>query len=104
MTEETAKLIDMNAVKEEALARASHSGIIFIDEIDKIAHTGQGNGPGVSREGVQRDLLPIVEGSTVQTKHGPIQTDHILLLEQVLFIWPNHLTSFQSYKVAFRFV
>ncbi|MGI2299921.1 ATP-dependent protease ATPase subunit HslU [Candidatus Cardinium hertigii] len=80
LTEETAKLIDMNAVKEEALARASHSGIIFIDEIDKIAQAGQGNGPGVSREGVQRDLLPIVEGSTVQTKHGPIQTDHILFI------------------------
>ena len=80
LTEESAKLIDMNGLKEEALARASHSGIIFIDEIDKIAHTGQGNGPGVSREGVQRDLLPIVEGSTVQTKHGPIQTDHILFI------------------------
>ncbi|MGI2256995.1 ATP-dependent protease ATPase subunit HslU [Candidatus Cardinium hertigii] len=80
LTEETGKLIDMNAVKEEALARSSHSGIIFIDEIDKIAQAGQGNGPGVSREGVQRDLLPIVEGSTVQTKHGPIQTDHILFI------------------------
>lgn len=80
LTEETTKLIDMNAIKEEALARASNSGIIFIDEIDKIAHTHPGNSPGVSREGVQRDLLPIVEGSTVQTKHGPIQTDHILFI------------------------
>ena len=80
LTEELNKLIDMNAVKEEALARASNTGIIFIDEIDKIAHTSQGNSPGVSREGVQRDLLPIVEGSTVQTKHGPIDTDHILFI------------------------
>nr|WP_320411051.1 AAA family ATPase [Cardinium endosymbiont of Dermatophagoides farinae] len=80
LTEELTKLIDMSAVKEEALARASNTGIIFIDEIDKIAHTSQGNSPGVSREGVQRDLLPIVEGSTVQTKHGPIDTDHILFI------------------------
>ena len=80
LTEELTKLIDMSAVKEEALARASNTGIIFIDEIDKIAHTNPGNSPGVSREGVQRDLLPIVEGSTVQTKHGPIDTDHILFI------------------------
>ncbi len=80
LADEITKLIDINAVKEEALARASNSGIIFIDEIDKIAHTHSGNSPGVSREGVQRDLLPIVEGSTVQTKHGPIQTDHILFI------------------------
>lgn len=80
LTEETNKLIDMNAVKEEALVRASNTGIIFIDEIDKIAHTNPSNGAGVSREGVQRDLLPIVEGSAVQTKHGPINTDHILFI------------------------
>lgn len=80
LTEEITKLIDMSSVKEEALARASNTGIIFIDEIDKIAHTSSGNSPGVSREGVQRDLLPIVEGSTVQTKHGPIDTDHILFI------------------------
>ncbi|WP_419241921.1 ATP-dependent protease ATPase subunit HslU [Cardinium endosymbiont of Nabis limbatus] len=80
LTEELTKLVDMGAVKEEALARASNTGIIFIDEIDKIAHTSQTNSPGVSREGVQRDLLPIVEGSTVQTKHGPIDTDHILFI------------------------
>ncbi|CAH2559977.1 ATP-dependent protease ATPase subunit HslU [Cardinium endosymbiont of Oedothorax gibbosus] len=80
LTEELTKLIDMSAVREEALARASNTGIIFIDEIDKIADTSSSNSPGVSREGVQRDLLPIVEGSTVQTKHGPIDTDHILFI------------------------
>ncbi len=79
--EEAAKLIDMDAVTREALDRASNSGMIFIDEIDKIAAgSGKGSGPDVSREGVQRDLLPIVEGSTVNTKHGVIKTDHILFI------------------------
>jgi ATP-dependent HslUV protease ATP-binding subunit HslU len=79
--EEAAKLIDMDAVTREALERASNSGMIFIDEIDKIAAgAGKGSGPDVSREGVQRDLLPIVEGSTVNTKHGAIKTDHILFI------------------------
>ena len=80
LTEEMHKLIDMNLVKEEALTRASDTGIIFIDEIDKIATTTSNNSPGVSREGVQRDLLPIVEGSTVTTKYGIINTDHILFI------------------------
>ncbi|ROT47124.1 ATP-dependent protease ATPase subunit HslU [Candidatus Cardinium hertigii] len=80
LAEEITKLIDMSAVKEEALARASSSGIIFIDEIDKIANTTQGQGPGVSREGVQRDLLPIIEGSSINTKYGVINTDHILFI------------------------
>ena len=79
--EETSKLIDMDEVKEEAIERAENSGIIFIDEIDKIAGTSRkGSGPDVSREGVQRDLLPIVEGSTVNTKYGIIKTDHILFI------------------------
>jgi ATP-dependent HslUV protease ATP-binding subunit HslU len=79
--EEAAKLIDMDAVKREALRRAGEDGIIFIDEIDKVAGSHQrGGGPDVSREGVQRDILPIVEGSTVNTKHGPIKTDHILFI------------------------
>jgi ATP-dependent HslUV protease ATP-binding subunit HslU len=80
--EEVAKLIDMDEVKEEALRRAEDSGIIFIDEIDKIASGGKkgGSGPDVSREGVQRDLLPIVEGSTVNTKYGAITTDHVLFI------------------------
>ncbi|TDG95662.1 ATP-dependent protease ATPase subunit HslU [Cardinium endosymbiont of Culicoides punctatus] len=80
LTDEITKLIDMQAVKEEALIRASNSGIIFIDEIDKIASTTPGNHPGVSREGVQRDLLPIVEGSSINTKYGVIHTDHILFI------------------------
>lgn len=80
LDEESAKLIDMDEVKEEALWKAENLGIIFIDEIDKVASSGGKSGPDVSREGVQRDLLPIVEGSTVTTKHGPIKTDHILFI------------------------
>jgi ATP-dependent HslUV protease ATP-binding subunit HslU len=82
LEEEAAKLIDMDEVKEEAIRRAEDAGIIFIDEIDKIASGSKkgGGGPDVSREGVQRDLLPIVEGSTVNTKHGVIKTDHILFV------------------------
>ncbi|MGC1380978.1 MAG: ATP-dependent protease ATPase subunit HslU [Candidatus Baltobacteraceae bacterium] len=78
--EEAAKLIDMDAVKREALRRAGEDGIIFIDEIDKVAGSNQRGGPDVSREGVQRDILPIVEGSTVNTKHGTIKTDHVLFI------------------------
>jgi ATP-dependent HslUV protease ATP-binding subunit HslU len=77
--EEEQKLIDMDAVKREALRRAGERGIIFIDEIDKIA-TREGRGVDVSREGVQRDILPIVEGSTVNTKYGPLSTDHVLFI------------------------
>jgi ATP-dependent HslUV protease ATP-binding subunit HslU len=81
MEEESARLIDMDEVKEEALAKAENSGIIFIDEIDKIAGgSKKGGGPDVSREGVQRDLLPIVEGSAVNTKFGMVQTDHVLFI------------------------
>jgi ATP-dependent HslUV protease ATP-binding subunit HslU len=82
LEEEAAKLIDMDEVKEEAIRRAEYAGIIFIDEIDKIASGSKkgGGGPDVSREGVQRDLLPIVEGSTVNTKYGVIKTDHVLFV------------------------
>lgn len=81
MDEETSKLIDMDEVKEEAIRKAANSGIVFIDEIDKVASGRAGkNGPDVSREGVQRDLLPIVEGSAVNTKYGTINTDHILFI------------------------
>jgi len=78
--EEAQKLIDMDAVSAEAVRRAEQTGIIFIDEMDKIAGREGGHGPDVSREGVQRDLLPIVEGSTVMTKYGPVKTDHVLFI------------------------
>jgi len=78
--EEAQKLIDMEKVTKEALFWAEHMGIIFIDEIDKIAGRESGHGPDVSREGVQRDLLPIVEGSNVLTKYGTVKTDHILFI------------------------
>ncbi len=77
--EEAAKLIDMDKVVKEAVQRVEQSGIVFLDEIDKIAGR-ESHGPDVSREGVQRDLLPIVEGSTVTTKYGPVKTDHILFI------------------------
>jgi len=78
--EEAEKLIDQEEVAREAIYRAENFGIIFIDEIDKIAVKTPGAGPGVSREGVQRDLLPIVEGTVVKTKYGPVKTDHILFI------------------------
>ncbi|MBV8118245.1 MAG: ATP-dependent protease ATPase subunit HslU, partial [Candidatus Eremiobacteraeota bacterium] len=78
--EEAQKLIDPDAVKREALRRAGENGIIFIDEIDKVAGGDGTRGPDVSREGVQRDILPIVEGSTVNTKHGAVNTDHVLFI------------------------
>ncbi len=83
--EEAAKLVDMEAVALEAIHRAEQSGIVFIDEIDKIAGREAFHGPDVSREGVQRDLLPIVEGSTVNTKYGAIKTDHILFVASGAF-------------------
>lgn len=78
--EECDKLIDMDNVHEEAIQRAEQHGIVFIDEIDKIAGHRAGSGPDVSREGVQRDILPIVEGSTVNTKYGPVKTDYMLFI------------------------
>ncbi len=78
--EEAEKLIDMDEVAREAIYRAENFGIIFIDEIDKIAVKTHGSSPGVSREGVQRDLLPILEGTTVNTKYGALKTDHVLFI------------------------
>jgi len=81
--EEAGRLVDQDRVNREALVRAESAGIIFIDEIDKIASregAARGGGPDVSREGVQRDILPIVEGSTVTTKYGPVKTDHVLFI------------------------
>ncbi len=81
LEDESAKLIDMDEVKEEAIQKAENTGIIFIDEVDKIAGgKGSGSGPDVSREGVQRDMLPIVEGSAVNTKYGIVNTDHVLFI------------------------
>jgi len=81
LQEESDKLIDEDEVKEEAIRRAEQQGIVFIDEIDKVAgRSGGGHGPDVSREGVQRDILPIVEGSTVNTKYGPVRTDFMLFI------------------------
>lgn len=78
--EEAGKMIDMDMVTKEAITRTEQNGIVFVDEIDKIASRGSSHGPDVSREGVQRDLLPIVEGTTVTTKHGSVKTDHILFI------------------------
>lgn len=78
--EEEQKLIDMESVSRAAVDRVQQAGIIFIDEIDKVAGRESGQGPDVSREGVQRDILPIVEGTTVNTKHGMVKTDHILFI------------------------
>ncbi len=84
--EEAEKLIDTEAAQREAIRRVQESGIVFIDEIDKVAGaSGKGSGPDVSREGVQRDMLPIVEGSTVNTKYGPVKTDHILFIASGAF-------------------
>jgi len=78
--DEALKLLDMEQVKRDAVRRAEEAGIVFIDEIDKVAGQRSHSGPDVSREGVQRDLLPIVEGSTVSTKYGPVRTDHVLFI------------------------
>jgi ATP-dependent HslUV protease ATP-binding subunit HslU len=83
--EEAQKLIDMESVQKEAIERVENSGIVFIDEIDKVAGGGKSQGPDVSREGVQRDLLPIVEGSNVNTKYGIVKTDHVLFIASGAF-------------------
>jgi len=79
-TSEVSRLIDMEKVTQEARERVENSGIVFIDELDKVSGRESGHGPDISREGVQRDLLPIVEGTTVNTKFGPVKTDHILFI------------------------
>ena len=83
--DEAAKLIDHDALKVQALEAAEQNGIIFIDEIDKVAKRGESGGADVSREGVQRDLLPLIEGCSVTTKHGTIKTDHILFIASGAF-------------------
>jgi ATP-dependent HslUV protease ATP-binding subunit HslU len=83
--EEADKLVDMEAVVREAVRRAEQTGIIFVDEIDKIASRDALHGPDVSRQGVQRDLLPLVEGCTVHTKYGMVRTDHVLFIASGAF-------------------
>ncbi len=83
--EEASKLVNQEELKEQAIYLVENNGIVFIDEIDKICKRGESSGPDVSREGVQRDLLPLVEGSTVSTKHGMVRTDHILFIASGAF-------------------
>ncbi|WP_162047359.1 HslU--HslV peptidase ATPase subunit [Vibrio taketomensis] len=83
--EEAAKLVNQEELKEQAIYNVENNGIVFIDEIDKICKRGESSGPDVSREGVQRDLLPLIEGSTVSTKHGMVKTDHILFITSGAF-------------------
>ena len=83
--EEAAKIVNQDDIKQKAIESVEQNGIVFIDEIDKICKRGDSTGPDVSREGVQRDLLPLVEGSTVSTKHGMIKTDHILFIASGAF-------------------
>ncbi len=85
IAEESDKLLDDEAVTAEALDLAQNAGIVFIDEIDKVASRAERAGADVSREGVQRDLLPLIEGTTVSTKHGPVKTDHILFIASGAF-------------------
>ena len=80
MEQETEALIDRATVTEKAIDKVENSGIVFLDEIDKVCGPSSGSGPDVSRQGVQRDLLPVVEGTTVNTKHGPVKSDHILFI------------------------
>ncbi|MGO2010501.1 MAG: HslU--HslV peptidase ATPase subunit [Pseudoalteromonas sp.] len=83
--EEASKLVNPEELKEQAIFSVEQNGIVFIDEIDKICKRGEASGPDVSREGVQRDLLPLIEGSTVNTKHGMVKTDHMLFIASGAF-------------------
>ncbi len=85
MTEESEKLLDQDKIIQEAIESVENNGIVFLDEIDKIASRSDRGGADVSREGVQRDLLPLIEGTTVSTKHGPVKTDHILFIASGAF-------------------
>ena len=85
LSEEADKLIDDESITRDALERAENDGIVFLDEIDKISARSDARSAGVSREGVQRDLLPLIEGTTVSTKYGPVKTDHILFIASGAF-------------------
>lgn len=85
VAEESDKMLDQDAIVQEAIAEVQNNGIVFLDEIDKICAKGERGGADVSREGVQRDLLPLIEGTTVSTKHGPVKTDHVLFIASGAF-------------------
>ena len=101
--QEADKLIDRDKIYRTATERVEQSGMVFIDEIDKVAGPESKHGPDISRQGVQRDLLPIVEGSTVFTKYGPVKTDHILFIAAGAFTAAGQATSCPSYRDDFRF-
>jgi ATP-dependent HslUV protease ATP-binding subunit HslU len=89
LNEEADKLLDDEAVTRAALEAVEQNGIVFLDEIDKVCAAAETRGADVSREGVQRDLLPLIEGTTVSTKHGPVKTDHILFIASGAFHSPS---------------
>jgi len=99
ISEESDKMIEQDAIIKTAKISTENNGIVFLDEIDKVSARGERIGGDVSREGVQRDLLPLIEGTTVSTKHGPIKTDHIYLLLPEHFNLLNHQIYYQSFKV-----
>ena len=102
--EESDKLIDQDQIIKEAKFSVENNGIVFLDEIDKVSARSERSGTDVSREGVQRDLLPLIEGTTVNTKHGPIKTDHILFIASGAFSSQNHRIYCLNCKVGFLFV
>ena len=102
VAQESDKMIEEDKIIKEAKKSTEENGIVFLDEIDKVSARGDRVGGDVSREGVQRDLLPLIEGTTVNTKHGPIKTDHILFIASKLSSWLNLRTCFLNYKEDYR--
>ena len=100
--EEAAKMLDEEEIKSRALEAVEQHGIVFLDELDKVARRSEAVGADVSREGVQRDLLPLVEGCTVNTKYGMVRTDHILFIASGAFHVSKPSTSFPSCRAGFR--
>ena len=96
LSEEADKILDDEVVTRTALEAVQDNGIVFLDEIDKVCARSDARGADVSREGVQRDLLPLIEGTTVSTKHGPIKTDHILFIASEPSMWQSLLIYYQS--------
>ena len=102
VTEEADKLLDQEQIKAEAVSLVENHGIVFLDEIDKICINDRRGGGDVSREGVQRDLLPLIEGTTVSTKYGPVQTDHILFIASGAFHLSKPSTSCPNCRAVCR--